>query len=294
VRARSHGLRGGTALLTGAGGGLGPFVARALAAEGAGLVLSGLESERGALEALRAELRTAGAAAEVVTADLVDPDELDGLWGRAEEAAGPIDVLVNNAGYGVTAAYASFTGRELERMVAVNLTAPMVLTRHAVAAMLPRGPGHVVFMASLAGRLATAYNEPYAATKAGLIALSQSLRAEHHGTPLGFSAICPGMVAGAGMYTGADRGRNRLPFLARSATPEDVAAAVVRAIRRDRPEIIVSPRPMRPVVAFAALAPRASAAFLRRVGTDEVFRRMARARGRALPPAPGGPERSPS
>lgn len=275
-------LQGRTALLTGAAGGIGPHIARALAAEGVNLVVSGLETEREKLEQLCASLRELDVAAAGVTADLTDLGQLDSLWERAGVPLGSVEILVNNAGVGVTAEYASFTQRELEWIVAVNLTAPMVLTRHAVAAMQERDEGgHVVFMASLAGRMGTPYNEPYAATKAGLLGLSQSLRAEYADSPIGFSTICPGFVAGAGMYSRMDRGRSRrLPVLTRGTGPEAVGRAVVRAIRRDKPEIVVNPTPMRPLLALYAVAPKLAERFVRWVGTDEVFRRMARARRR--------------
>jgi short-subunit dehydrogenase len=270
-------LRDRTVLLTGAAGGLGSHIARALAGRGANLALAGLEAEREPLEELRDELTGAGVRAEALYADLTDREQLESLYGRAEQALAAPDVLVNNAGIGVTAAFHEFTRRELERIVAVNLTAPMLLTRHVVERMLERGHGHVVQIASVAGKVGTPYNEPYSATKAGLIALNQSLRAEYADAPVGFSAVCPGFVAGAGM---SERAGGRLPFLARGAGPEAVGGAVVSAIERDRPEVITGARLLRVLLAGSALAPRLGERILRRVGTHEVFERMARARRR--------------
>lgn len=268
-------LRGGAALVTGAAGGLGPFVARALAREGSSLALTGHPRERHALEALRVELAHIGARAEVVVADLLERQDLDGLWERVEEALGPVQIVVHGAGVEMTAAYTDFTREQLEEMVAVNLTAPLLLTRDAVRSMTAHGGGHVVFMSSLAGKLGTPFNEPYSATKAGLVGLTQSLRAEYFGTSVGFSVVSPGFVGGAGMYARMEEAGAAAPSLARATSPEDVSRAVIRAIRGNLPEVIVSTKPMRPVLALAVLAPRLGERFFRRAGTDEVFRRMA-------------------
>jgi short-subunit dehydrogenase len=274
-------IQGRNALLTGAEGGLGPDIARTLAREGVNLALSGLPDQRDALGALRDEVRALGARAEVVPADLTVPDELDTLGMRAEDALGPVEILVNNAGVELTAAYAEFTRRELEWIVSVNLVAPLVLTRHVLGGMRARGSGHVVFMASLAGKMGSPYNHPYSATKAGLVGLTQSLRAEYAGSSIGFSAICPGFVSGTGMYGRMEENGESLPFMAATVSAEEVAGAVVDAIRRDLPEVIVTARNVRPVLALQALAPQLAERVLRRTSPDEVFRHMAETRGRA-------------
>src|SRR5437773_7700348 len=119
-------LKGRTALLTGAEGGLGPDIARRLAREGANLALSGLPQQQEALEELCDEVRALGVRSEVVPADLTVAGELDTLCERGERAIGPLDILVNNAGVELTAAYAEFKREELEWIVAVNLVAPLV------------------------------------------------------------------------------------------------------------------------------------------------------------------------
>jgi short-subunit dehydrogenase len=139
----------------------------------------------------------------------------------------------------------------------------------------------VVFMASLAGKMGSPYNHPYSATKAALVGLTQSLRAEYNGSEIGFSAICPGFVEGGGMYARMDHNGEELPFMAATVTREEVAGAVVDAIRRDLPEVIVTARNVRPVLALQALAPQLAEKVLRRTSPDEVFKHMAEARGRA-------------
>jgi short-subunit dehydrogenase len=269
-----------TALVTGAAGGIGPDIARALAHEGVGLVLSGLPDETDQLEALRDELSGSGVAVALATADLRDPEQCQELCREAAAGVGPVDLLINNAGIEMTASFPEFSVDELAQMVAVNLLAPMMLVRAALPGMLARGRGHVVFMSSLAGKLGTPYNHPYAATKAGLVALTQSLRAEYGPSPVGFSAICPTFVSGAGMYARMEDAGAHAPFMATAVAPDAVAAAVIRAIRDDLPEVIVSARPVRPLLALTGIAPRLSERVLRRTGPDAVFRHMAAARGR--------------
>jgi short-subunit dehydrogenase len=277
-------LRGRTALLTGAEGGIGPDIARKLAGEGIHLALSGLPEQAEALEELRQGVSGLGVRAAVVPADLTDPDQLDTLVERTEDAVGPLDLLVNNAGVELTAAYAEFEREELEWIVSVNLVAPLVLTRHVLRGMRERGSGHVVFMASLAGKMGSPYNHPYSATKFGLVGLTQSLRAEYASEAIGFSVICPGFVAGAGMFARMEQNGDSLPFMAATVTADDVAVAVVDAVRRDRAEVLVTARNVKPVLALQALAPNLAERLLRKTSPDEVFRHMAETRGRAGEP----------
>jgi len=271
-------LRGRTALVTGASGGIGREIAGHLAKEGMNVVVSGRRED--VLAEVVAELRERGVSSEAVPADLGDLSQIDPLIERSEAALGGIDVLVNNAGLETVGAFTAYSREQLTSMVDVNLTAPMLLTHRVVPGMLERGRGHVVFISSLAGKLGPAYNEPYAATKAGLIGLSQSLRAEYSKTPVGFSAICPGFTAGDGMYQRmVDEGVSSNRMLGET-TLEKVADRVVEAIRRDRPEVVESGSPVRPLLAMGQLAPRLSERMVERFGGTEIFRRAAEARGR--------------
>src|SRR5947209_14174535 len=119
---------------------------------------------RDALAAIVEELRTLGVRADAVAADLSLVDELDDVVERAQEAIGPLDVLVNNAGIEVAAAFTRYSPEELRAMVDLNLLAPMLLTRRVLPGMAERERGHVVFIASVAGKFGPAYQAPYAAT----------------------------------------------------------------------------------------------------------------------------------
>ncbi len=272
-------LKGRTALLTGASGGIGRHIATALAAAGANVVVS--DRYEDGLTQLSDQLRGSGARIAAVTADLSDLDAIDALVDEAERALGPIDILVNNAGTDVPAAFTENRTEELTRMVDVNLTAPMLLTHSMLPGMLDRGAGHVVFISSAAAKMGQAYEGPYAATKAGLIALTQSLRVEYHRAPVGFSVVVPGFVEGGnGMYERVkDRGIRASKLLG-TTTVDRIAADVVRAIERDAPEIIDMGRPMKPAFAAAQLAPRLAERFAARFGAGEMFRQVAEVDGR--------------
>lgn len=272
-------ITGQTALLTGASGGIGRHIAKALTAAGANLVVS--DRHEDGLTQLSNELRGSGARVEGVIADLSDLGGVGTLIEQAERALGPIDIVVNNAGTDVPAAFTENRTEELTRMVDVNLTAPMLLTHSVLPGMLDRGTGHVVFISSAAAKMGQAYEGPYAATKAGLIALTQSLRVEYHHAPVGFSVVVPGFVEGGnGMYERVkDRGIRASKLLG-TTTVDRIAADVVRAIERDAPEIVDMGRPMKPAFAAAQLAPRLAERFATRFGAGEMFRQVAEVDGR--------------
>jgi short-subunit dehydrogenase len=271
-------LRGQTALVTGASGGIGRHIARELARAGMNVVVSGRRED--ALAAVVGELRDIGVRAEVVPAELSDLGQVESLIDRSEAALGPLDVLVNNAGVEYAAAFTQYTPEELISTININLTAPLLMTRRVVTAMLARGRGHVVFIASVAGKIGPAYQGPYAASKAGLIALTQSLRAEYDGAPVGFSVVCPGFVAGEGMYQRMVQQGAVSNRLMGTTTTDRIAEKVVEAIRRDVPEVIESGAPIRPLLAASQLAPRLVDRIAPRIGLTEFFRRAVAARGR--------------
>ena len=269
------------ALVTGASGGIGAQIARALARERMDVAISGRRED--VLATLAGEIGSLGVRCETVAAELADRGALAGLIDRAETALGPIDVLVNNAGIESVGAYESETEQELVEMVEVNLLAPMLLTRLVLPGMLARGRGHVVFISSVAGKLGPAYNGPYAASKAALVALTQSLRAEHAGGPVGFSVVCPGFTAGEGMYQRMTEQGHRSNRLIGETSTERVAEAVVRAIREDVGEIVESGAPIRPMLAIQQIAPGLVEKVAPRFGVTKIFAGVAQDRGRGRP-----------
>jgi short-subunit dehydrogenase len=271
-------LRDRTALVTGSSGGIGRQIARRLAGEGMNVVVNGRRED--ALAEAVEELRGLGVKAEAVPADLNDLGQVDPLVERSEAALGPIDLLVNNAGVETVGSFTAYSREQLTAMVDVNLTAPLLLTHRVVPGMLERGRGHVVFISSLAGKVGPAYNEPYAATKAGLIGLTQSLRAEYLKAPIGFSVVCPGFVAGDGMYQRMVEEGVKSNRMLGETTLDKIANGVVDAVRKDRPEVVESGSPIRPLLALGQLAPRSVERLVAAFGGTEIFRRAAASRGR--------------
>jgi short-subunit dehydrogenase len=271
-------LRGRTALVTGASGGIGKEISRALAREGMNVVVSG--RRRDVLDALVTELHAAGAQATAVEAELGDLDQAQALVERSEAALGPLDVLVHNAGIEIAASFTDYSPQELAEMISINLAAPLLMTRRALPGMLDRGRGHVVFISSVAGKFGTGYQAPYGASKAGLVALTQALRDEYRRAPVGFSVVCPGFVAGDGMYQRMLEDGFKSNRLMGWTNTNKVALQVVRAIRDDVPEVVVSGSPVRPVLALAQLSPRIGAAIVTASGASRLFRRVAQSRDR--------------
>jgi short-subunit dehydrogenase len=271
-------LRGRNALVTGAGGGLGAYIARALAAEGVNLALTDLPEAP--VEGLAAELRSRGVEVQQAPADLADPDERQRVASWAAESIGSLDILVNNAGVEFGGSFTSTTEPELETSVMVNLLAVMDLTRIVLPGMLERERGHVVNIASLAGKIPAPGLTSYSATKHGVVGFTHALRAENFDQPVGFSAICPGFVSRVGMY-GRLEHLAPAPRMVGTVPPESVGDAVVRAIRQDLAEVIVNKRPVRPLVLLNGVAPRLAARIGRARSIREFTERVEEAR-RAL------------
>ena len=237
-------LSGRSALLTGATGGLGRAIASALADRGAKLVLSGRVA--GALEALATELP--GGEHRVLPSDLAEPGAAEKL---AAEAAG-VDVLVANAGLPGAGWLTDFTPEQVTRALRVNLEAPMLTARALFPAMIERGSGHLVFVASLAGKAASPRSSIYNATKFGLRGFALGLRADLAPQGVGVSLVSPGFIRDAGMF--ADSGAKPPPGLG-TGKPEQVGSAVVKAIERDKVEVAVAPLPQRVMSHFALASP---------------------------------------
>lgn len=248
-------------LLTGASGGIGNAIARELGRRGARLTLSARKRE--ALAELAEELDAA-----VVPADLCRPVDVE----RLIEESGEVDVLVANAALPASGTLDDFTAVEIDRALDVNLRAPIMLAKALAPAMRERGGGHLVFIASMSGKVATPGSAIYSATKFGLRGFASGLRQDLHGSGVGVSTVCPGPIRDAGMF--ADSGV-KAPWIVGSRTPEEVATAVVRAIERKQPEIDVASLPTRVSSKVAQLAPAVNEAILRRIGVREIAAEVA-------------------
>ncbi len=251
-------LAGARALVTGATGGIGGAVARALHQRGAHVLLSARREEL--LEELRAEL---GERAEALPADLA---ERDGP-ARLAEAAGAVDVLVANAALPASGRVEDFEPDQIDRALDVNLRAPMQLTRALLPGMLERGRGHLVLVSSLSGKVASPRSGIYSATKFGLRGFAAGLREDVEPRGIGVTVVFPGFVSEAGLF--ADSGV-KLPPWVRTRTPDQVAAGVLRGIERERAEVDVAPLGLRVGTRVAGLAPVMVARLQRRLGSERI------------------------
>lgn len=262
-------LQGAVVVLTGASRGLGRLIALDLASEGAHLVLAARDA--GALDEVATAARAAGGKATTVATDVTSARDRDGLVAAAR-SVGPVEVLINNAGIEIAVSMLEQTAEDVDRQIAVNLVAPIQLTRALLPGMVRRGKGCVVMVSSMSGKAPTPFNSIYAATKHGLNGLAASLRIELSGTGVHVGTVCPSFVAGTGMW--ADTGV-KAPALVREVAPERVAAGV-RKVLNGAPEVLVTTSPVRPLLALAQLFPSLDAFLLRRMGVLTKLRERAR------------------
>ena len=275
-------LVGRRALVTGATGGLGEYIVRELARAGVQVAIS--SRSRAALDELASRSRGLGAAVVPFPADLSLPGAAERLAAAVEENLGPPDILVNNAGLELASSFTRYSPAELDLILAVDLLAPLQLTHRLLPSMLARRAGHVVNICSLASKGPLPYGVPYAAAKSGLAGATASLRAEYAGTGVGFSAVIPGFVTGAGIFARHQAAGVAAPAVFGTTTPQRVARAVLAAIRRDIPETIVTPYPIRPLLALAELAPATAQRLTALVGVTGVAHRVARLNERTVDP----------
>ena len=254
-------ISGRTVLLTGATGGIGNAIARALTARGAQMILTGRRVD--VLEGLAREV-----GGRTIAADLADRA---GVLRLVDEA---VDILVANAALPGTGLITDFSEEEIDRALDVNLRAPIILARHLIEPMRRRGAGHMVFVSSLAGMAPSAKSSLYCATKFGLRGFALSLREDLHGIGVGVSVVAPGFVREAGMFADSGVQLPRWPGLG-SVSPQDVARAVVEAIEHDRGEVNVAPLTLRAGAALASVAPGIAAALGRRLGSEKIVSDLA-------------------
>jgi len=218
-------VAGRVALVTGASSGIGRATAIALARAGATVRLTGRDAA-----ALEDVSRATGGS--FAPADLARQDAV----GELAAWAGPVDVLVNNAGFGLAGPFSSSEPAELKELIRVNLTSAILLARALLPGMLEQGSGHIVNVSSIAGHVGVQGEAVYAATKGALIAFGESLRYELQGSGVGVTTVSPGVIATKFFE------REGLPYtrrFPRPIPPERVAEAIVRAIRRNAPQAFV-------------------------------------------------------
>ncbi len=217
-------LKGKKALVTGATGGIGGAIARALHAAGAQVALSGTRQE--ALDALSAELRGSVALA----CNLSDPAETDGLIGRAEEALGGLDILVANAGITKDGLLLRMKDEDFERVLDVNLGSYFRLARAASKGMMKRRLGRIIAITSVVGVTGNPGQANYAASKAGMIGFTKSIAQELASRGITANCIAPGFIVSPmtdALNEAQKEAITKSIPAARLGQPDDIAAAVV-------------------------------------------------------------------
>jgi len=248
---------GRTIMLTGASGGLGTATALELHRQGAKLILTARRKDL--LDGL-AE-RTS---AEVVVADLANRADVEMLIERSKD----VDGLILNAGTGGEGNLEDITAEGIDHAIEVNLRSPIQMAvafaQHKVAA---NAEASIVLVGSLSGVVATPGTQMYNATKFGLRGFALAFRQDLDDTRVGLTLVAPGFIRDAGMFAENDV---ELPSGIRTKAPQDVANAVVKAIRTSPGEVYVSPVELRLSAALGGLAPGISAAVQRRIGTKQM------------------------
>ena len=254
-------LNGKVAVVTGGARGIGHAIAHALAREGAVVAIGDLD--RAAGEAAAAQL---GGRSLGLALDVTDRPGFTAFLDAVEQRLGPLDILVNNAGIMPVQPLEEESDASITRQLEINLHAVIHGTQEAMRRMRPRGTGHIVNVASLAGRAAAPGLATYVATKHGVIGLSEAVRAELRGSGVEVTVVMPGfarteLAGGVPDLRGVKR-----------VTPEEVAAATIEALKVPRFDVWV-PRRLGPLVAFGAILPRSwREAVSRAMNSDRVAR----------------------
>lgn len=231
--------------ITGGARGIGRATAEAFLAAGKEVIIGDVDGATCA--AVAAELGVLG-----LPLDVSDRGSFEAFLNRAEEAAGPLDVLVNNAGIAPIGLFVNEDPADTQRLLDINLGGVLTGSSLALQRFLPRRRGHIVNVASSAGQIATAGGATYAATKHGVVGFTRALRAETKGTGIRTTIVMPGIIR-TDMIAGFAKARGT-----RVVGPEKVAAGIVDAVRSGREEVFI-PRELGPIARLIAGTPPAVA-----------------------------------
>jgi NAD(P)-dependent dehydrogenase (short-subunit alcohol dehydrogenase family) len=239
-------LTGKVAVVTGGARGIGRALAGALAAEGARVAIVDLDGA-----AAEAAARELGPPTLGLALDVTDGAAFTAALDDVERRLGPLAVLVNNAGIMPVGPLEEDSEASVTRQLEINLHAVIRGTQEAIRRMRPRGAGHIVNVASLAGRAGAPHLATYCATKHGVVGLSEAVRAELRGSGVEISVVMPG-YAQTDLAAGVPDLRG-----VRRVSPEEIAEATIGALERPRFDVFV-PRGLGPLLTFAAVLPRSA------------------------------------
>jgi 3-oxoacyl-[acyl-carrier protein] reductase len=229
-------IQGKLAVVTGASRGIGFAIARRLAQLGTNLGVCARDAHR--LASAKSELEREGTKVLAIAADLSKPGEIKSFVARVEQSLGPVDILINNAGVGYFAPVQDATEENWDAVLDTNLKAVFLLSKAVAKGMIQRKTGHIVNIASLAGKNAFAGGAVYCASKWGLLGLTECMAEDLRGHGIRVSAVCPGSVAtDFSPHTGKDPGK--------MLQPQDIAHAVEMIVTQE-PQSFISEVLLRP------------------------------------------------
>lgn len=259
-------IAGKTVVLTGASGGIGAFIARALAKEQATVVCVSRSPEE--LERICLEIEAMEGKGISIPFDLANVEKLSMLAEKIDRVASSVDIVINNAAIEKFRPFQNYSLEDIQSILTLNLHAPMELTRLLLPQMIERNSGHIVNISSGAGKKGAPFNSIYSASKAGLIMWSEALRHELSNTDVGVSTICPGCT-NAGMFLDLDI---PAPKGARIAEPAEVADTVVRAIKQNQKEVVLDGLAVKVFYAISQLSPEFGDSVIQKAGVVETNR----------------------
>lgn len=255
--AKSRSLHGKVVVITGGARGIGAATAAALAARGARVAVGDLDEDLA-----RRVAKELGSNALGLRLDVTDQAGFTAFLDDVERELGPIDVLINNAGIMPLALLHDEAPETTARQIAINLAAVIHGTREAIMRMRPRGSGHIVNVASVAGKVGTAGGATYTATKHGVVGLTESVYVELRETGVDVSCVMPTIVR-TELAAGVKETR-----LSSKVAPEDVAAAIVGVLEKPRLEVFV-PRYLGTIHKITRALPRGFGEWLLKVGGSD-------------------------
>ena len=241
---------GKVVIISGASAGIGAATARIFAAAGAKVVLAARDQAR-----LQSVARDLPGQPLIVPTDVASQEDIDQLVATTNATFGGIDLVINNAGVGLAAPVATLSRSDFEKALAVDLFGPLALAQAALPDLRRRGRGQLIFVSSVVGLRALPYLGGYAAAKAALDRLTESLRVELRGSGVAVTLVRPGTTRTGFRDNRLGSGRERRRVNARAATPEHVGQAILRAaIREPRVQYVTLADRLR--IGFSLFAPR--------------------------------------
>ena len=257
------------ALLTGASSGIGVILANSLSNEGVEII--GVARSEDGLNKTKMDIEAKGGKFHSLSFDVSDISNLSKLKSKIENLVGEIDILINNAGIEEYNYFQNYSLEYIQKITSVNLLAPMEITRQFLPELLNK-KGHIVNICSLAAKKGESFNATYSATKGGLSLFTDALRQELHGSGVGVSALYPGLVKDVGMYSDS---QVKAPLVLGTIPSKKVAKALIKAIKKNKPDVIINSGPLRPLLAIDALFPNFGNWFARITGITSFCRNRA-------------------